>query len=182
MERNEAHSARDFSDAQLKPEPLRLPPKTQSSPGREAASPKHVRIDQAATEAEHHSKDFVDSTLAQTTTSDLAALVSKFEMLDAVIDAGTRARRHSVNLASQQHAPALPYSVQELSNNRSLARLPTVPPGSGNVNIDRVAGATLSLADMVRRVPVNQDIGTASTTHRDRDTEDGLGQAGKFGD
>jgi hypothetical protein len=77
MECLDNQSARNFSDAQLKPEPLRLR-KSQPSIG---AGPdhvpdsesKHVRIDEAATKI-----------TAQAITPVLAALMSKFEMLDAV--------------------------------------------------------------------------------------------------
>jgi hypothetical protein len=152
MGRLNNQSARDFSHAQLKPEPLRLR-KSQSnisaSPDDVPGSPsRHVRINEAATEV-----------TAQAITPVLAALMSKFEMLDAVNSPKARTPRSPADLSAlqppQRHT-STPSTDAHVSSNAD-----TLLPSPDQLAISRseasspntvgVSAVTLSLVSMIGR-------------------------------
>ena len=145
-------SARDFSDAQLKPEPLRLR-KSHSSigagPDNVPHSPsKHVRINESATEI-----------TAQAITPVLAALMSKFEMLDAVSAPEAETRRSPADLAALQ--PPQRYTSTPSTDAHVSSTADTLLPSpdqlamsrseTGSPNSVSFSPATLSLASMIGR-------------------------------
>lgn len=118
MESLDHQSARDFSDVQLKPAPLRLARTSQSSigagqDGAPDSPPKHVRIDEAVTEITAHQKSttqgqtlagfYSPAPCAQTITPVLASLLSKFEMLDAVSAPRSKVFRRPLTVLLPRH-------------------------------------------------------------------------------
>jgi hypothetical protein len=145
-------SARDFSHAQLKPEPLRLR-RSQSSigagPDHVPDSPfKHVRINEAATEI-----------TGQAITPVLAALMFKFEMLDTVSSPKVRTPRSPADLSAlqppQRHTSTPSTDAHVSSNADTLLpspdQLAISRSEAGSPNTVGASAATLCLVSMIGR-------------------------------
>jgi hypothetical protein len=172
METVEDQSLRDFSEPQLKPAPLRLP-KSQSSNStgcNDTLEPpsKHVRIEETAIEIHHEPNNVCDETPSspKACTSDLAALVSKFETLGSVRDTKTTQPRPPLDLGFLK--PSEPRIVKAVSGgsqstNSSLKNpAPHVTSSfeAGNNAIDRVSAATRSLASILHHMPATHEAHT----------------------
>ncbi|KAH6617518.1 hypothetical protein F5144DRAFT_624198 [Chaetomium tenue] len=102
MEDLDISPARDFSDSNLKPEPLRLPRRIHLGHQNDNLhSPSnHFHTDKPTLRKHRPNRTGGETTsLVRPTTSELAVLVAKFEMLGAAGDGNARASRQPANVA-----------------------------------------------------------------------------------
>ena len=155
--------ARDFANSKLKPEPLRLPCRihfghkngNRHSPGKHfnpGKPPPRTHWPNTTEEGEA-------IRLIRPTTSSLAALVSKFEMLGVAGDANAkRTHRQPLNrVPPQEIVPEPPARSEARSNRRtphkSSDRLAITVHGTSNAATDKITAANLSLAAMIDASP-----------------------------
>jgi hypothetical protein len=150
--------ARDFSNSKLRPEPLRLPRRihlghqngSRHSPG------KHFNPDKPPPRTHRPSKTKEGETirLVRSTTSSLAALVSKFEMLGAAGDANASTNRQPLNLVPPQATvPDPPARSSRRTHHKTSDRLAIPVSGTSSTATDKITAANLSLAAMIQACP-----------------------------
>lgn len=144
--------ARDFAGSKLKPEPLRLPRRIHLGHQNDKPLPRAYRPN--ATKGGNIIR------LIRPTTSNLATLVAKFEMLEVSGDDNATTHRQPLNLVPPKPiAPEVPARSEARSGRRThhkgSDRLAIPVRGASNAATDKITAATLSLAAMIQTDPSN---------------------------
>lgn len=180
--------ARDFSHSNLRPEPLRLPRRIHLGHQNENLhSPSnHFHTDKPTPRKHRPNTTERGETagLVRPTTSGLAVLVAKFEMLGAAGDGNARAFRQPANLALSQSITSKPPACTQAPLSRRTRHKGTDQPpiparGTSNAAADKITAATLSLAAMIRSDLSN--LNTDQEAWKDH-TPEGPADSGTSGD